>query len=107
MPNISEDFSQKINEVYQFPGLSFKIGSGMLDKQVQSDTTISIPLKTLNRHGLIAGTTGTGKTKTLQLIAEGLSEAGVPTLLMDIKDDLSGLAASGVNSNMVGKISAA
>lgn len=73
----------------------------MLDKKVRSETAVSIPLRTLNRHGLIAGATGTGKTKTLQLLTEGLSEAGVPVLAMDIKGDLSGLAAAGTESDMI------
>ncbi len=98
-----EDFSKTINEAYHFSGKSFKIGSGMLDKKVQSETAVSIPLRTLNRHGLIAGATGTGKTKTLQLLTEGLSEAGVPVFAMDIKGDLSGLAASGKESDMIKK----
>ena len=53
---------------------------------------VKVPLKTLNRHGLIAGATGTGKTKSLQVIAENLSEKGIPVLLMDLKGDLSGIA---------------
>lgn len=96
-----EQFAASINEAYQFSGKHFKIGSGMLDRKVQSETTVSIPLRTMNRHGLIAGATGTGKTKTLQLIAEGLSDSGVPTLLMDIKGDLSGLAAEGVFNDKI------
>ncbi len=60
----------------------------------------------MNRHGLIAGATGTGKTKTLQLIAEALSDASVPVLLMDIKGDLSGIAAAGtVNKNIEERLS--
>jgi hypothetical protein len=64
----------------------------MLDGETIKDTFVKVPLKTLNRHGLIAGATGTGKTKSLQVMAENLSEKGVPVLLMDIKGDLSGLA---------------
>ncbi|MBA2406962.1 MAG: DUF853 family protein [Chitinophagales bacterium] len=67
----------------------------MIDGECQSAHFVKIPLQTLNRHGLIAGATGTGKTKSLQLIAEGLSSNGVSTLLMDIKGDLSGLAKPG------------
>ena len=64
----------------------------MLDGEAVTDALVKIPLKTLNRHGLIAGATGTGKTKTLQVLAENLSEKGVPVLLMDMKGDLSGIA---------------
>lgn len=66
----------------------------MLDGVTQTGTFVNLPLKTLNRHGLIAGATGSGKTKTLQILAEQLSKAGVPSLLMDMKGDLSGIAAA-------------
>jgi DNA helicase HerA-like ATPase len=56
---------------------------------------VTIPISMMNRHGLIAGATGTGKTRTLQLIAEQLSAAGVPVFVSDIKGDLSGLGAAG------------
>ncbi|KJD32572.1 ATPase [Tamlana nanhaiensis] len=68
------------------------VGSAMLDGETITDAHVKIPLKTMNRHGLIAGATGTGKTKSLQVLAENLSDKGVPVLLMDIKGDLSGLA---------------
>jgi hypothetical protein len=68
------------------------IGAAMLDGETITGAHIKIPLKTLNRHGLIAGATGTGKTKSLQVLAENLSDKGIPVLLMDIKGDLSGLA---------------
>ena len=67
----------------------------MLDGKV-TNAKVSLPLRTMNRHGLISGATGTGKTKTLQVITEILSDASVPVVLMDIKGDLSGLAAPGV-----------
>lgn len=73
----------------------------MLEGEVVSGSDISIPLKTMNRHGLIAGATGTGKTKTLQMLAEGLSDASVPVLLMDIKGDLSGIAAAGTINDKI------
>src|SRR4029453_2654554 len=60
-----------------------------------------VPLSMMNRHGLIAGATGTGKTKTLQLIAEQLSAAGVPVFLADVKSDLSGLGAAGESGERV------
>lgn len=67
----------------------------MLNGEVVPDADVFLPLKTLNRHGLIAGATGTGKTKTLQMISECLSDNSIPVLLMDIKGDLSGIAAAG------------
>ena len=68
------------------------LGGAMLDGECQTGTLVSLPLETLNRHGLIAGATGSGKTKTLQIVAEHLAEAGVPSLLMERKGDLSGIA---------------
>ncbi|GAA0535442.1 helicase HerA-like domain-containing protein [Chitinophaga japonensis] len=88
-------FLECIKEGYTFKGEHFKLGCAMLDGEVVAGADVALPLKTLNRHGLIAGATGTGKTKTLQIIAEGLSDASVPVLLMDIKGDLSGIAAAG------------
>ncbi|MEO6734149.1 MAG: helicase HerA-like domain-containing protein [Ferruginibacter sp.] len=90
-----EDFIEAIKAGYTFKGESVKIGSAVLDGEVVADAGIYLPLKTMNRHGLIAGATGTGKTKTLQMISEFLSDASVPVMLMDIKGDLSGIAAMG------------
>lgn len=90
-----EAFLKKIKEGYTFKGESIKIGAAMLDGEVIPEAEIFLPLKTLNRHGLIAGATGTGKTKTFQMIAEGLSDASIPVLLMDIKGDLSGIGTQG------------
>lgn len=94
MPNI-EKFAEVIKAGYKFKGESAKIGVGMLDGKAVPGADVMLPLQTLNRHGLIAGATGTGKTKTLQMISECLSDASVPVLLMDIKGDLSGVAAMG------------
>lgn len=80
-----EEFRAHIEEGYTFKGPSFVLGGAMLGEATQTGTLVRIPLGTLNRHGLIAGATGTGKTKTLQIIAEQLSKEGVPSLLMDIK----------------------
>jgi DNA helicase HerA-like ATPase len=87
-----QSFQEEVKNGYNFKGESILLGAGVFDKEVQTEHFVRIPLKTLNRHGLIAGATGTGKTKTLQIIAEQLSSYGVPSLLMDIKGDLSGIA---------------
>jgi DNA helicase HerA-like ATPase len=88
-------FIAKINEGYACNGDSIVLGGAILDGQPVAEAQVKIPLKTMNRHGLIAGATGTGKTKTLQLISEQLSQRGVPVLLMDVKGDLSGIAKAG------------
>jgi len=90
-----QSFIDAITAGYTFKGESIKIGTAMLDGGVVSGADIFLPLRTMNRHGLIAGATGTGKTKTLQVISESLSNASVPVLLMDIKGDLSGIAMPG------------
>lgn len=94
-------FRELVEQGYAFKGPHFQLGAAMLDGEVLKGSVISIPLKTMNRHGLIAGATGTGKTKTLQMITEGLSRASVPVLVMDIKGDLSGIASPGVLSEKV------
>ena len=91
-----ETFIQEIAQGYTFKGASIDLGAAMLDKEGLPGAMVKLPLRTMNRHGLIAGATGSGKTKTLQILAEQLSAHGVPSLLMDIKGDLSGIAAEGV-----------
>lgn len=88
-------FTTQINEGYACKGDSILLGAAILDGAPVSGTQVKVPLKTMNRHGLIAGATGTGKTKTLQVLSEQLSEKGVPVLLMDVKGDLSGIAVAG------------
>lgn len=91
-----ERFKNHIIEGYQNKKGQILLGAAILDKKVVEGAQVTAPLKTFNRHGLIAGATGTGKTKTLQIIAERLSEQGVPSLVMDMKGDLSGIATPGV-----------
>ncbi|HEY6504078.1 MAG TPA: helicase HerA-like domain-containing protein [Chitinophagaceae bacterium] len=97
----SAKFLQVVKDGYAFKGESFKIGCAMIDGAVVSGADVLVPMKTLNRHGLIAGATGTGKTKTLQVLAEGLSNASIPVLMMDIKGDLSGIAAAGTVNDKI------
>lgn len=89
------NFTQSITDGYTFKGETITLGAAILDKEVLTGTHIKLPLKTMNRHGLIAGATGTGKTKTLQLITESLAAKSVPVIVMDIKGDLSGIAKAG------------
>lgn len=88
-------FTEVIQKGYTFEGESIILGAAILEGETLRECFVRVPLATLNRHGLIAGATGTGKTKTLQVLAEQLSANGVPTLVMDIKGDLSGVAAKG------------
>lgn len=85
-------FIKHISNSYSFKSESITLGAATYNQNTLTNTLVKIPLKTLNRHGLISGATGTGKTKTLQVLSENLSEFGVPVLLMDIKGDLCGLA---------------
>mgnify|MGYP004448543643 FL=1 len=87
-----EKFFEHLEQGYAMKGDYITVGAGMLDGETLTNAFVKVPLKTMNRHGLIAGATGTGKTKTLQVLAENLSDKGIPVLLMDLKGDLSGIA---------------
>ena len=89
------EFRDSLAQGYGFSDPSVIVGAALLDNTTHPEPKVRIPLAMLNRHGLIAGATGTGKTRTLQLLAEQLSAAGVPVFLADIKGDLSGLAVPG------------
>ena len=89
----------QIRSGYAFEGPALDFGAAVVDGTAHPDVPVRIPLAVMNRHGLVAGATGTGKTKTLQLMAEQLSTGGVPVFLADIKGDLSGLASPGVSND--------
>ncbi len=97
----SEEFVSFIQQGHTFKKDFITLGGAMLDGECQADAHVKIALKTLNRHGLIAGATGTGKTKTLQVLAEQMSLKGIPTFLMDLKGDLSGLAQPGESNDHI------
>jgi Bacterial protein of unknown function (DUF853) len=101
MATDTADPAARIAAGYQFAGPAVDLGSVVIDSTAHPDATVRIPLGMVNRHGLVAGATGTGKTKTLQLISEQLPAAGVPVFLADIKGDLSGLAAPGQPSDKI------
>jgi DNA helicase HerA-like ATPase len=90
-----------ISAAYAFEGPALELGAAVLEGAAHPEARVRIPLAMLNRHGLVAGATGTGKTKTLQLIAEQLSSNGVPVFLADIKGDVSGMAAPGVENERI------
>ncbi len=89
---MDERFETDLRAGYPDDASGVVLGSPMLDGEVLAGVRVRLPLSTVNRHGLVAGATGTGKTKTLQVIAGQLSDAGVPVFVADVKGDLSGLA---------------
>jgi len=99
--NKKDQFIEDINNAYSFEGENILVGAGIFNGETLKNLPIKLPLKTFNRHGLIAGATGSGKTKTLQILAENLSSLGIPSLLMDIKGDLSGIAEPGVSNSKI------
>ncbi|HNU56864.1 MAG TPA: DUF853 family protein [Flavobacteriales bacterium] len=96
-----EEFSAIMQAGYATKGGHLVLGGAIHTGEVPTGCRVTIPLRTMNRHGLICGATGSGKTKTLQVIAEQLALNGVPVLLMDVKGDLSGLAAPGSSNEKI------
>ncbi len=96
---MDQAFRDAISAGYAFDEPSLIVGSAMHEGELFNDVRVCIPMSILNRHGLVAGATGTGKTKTLQLLAGQLSKAGVPVFAADIKGDLSGIALPGDGAN--------
>ncbi|WP_375486914.1 helicase HerA-like domain-containing protein [uncultured Jatrophihabitans sp.] len=110
LPNVSESSpgpgpkatdAQRIAAGYATTGAAVEFGAVVLDSVAYPDAQVRVPLSMMNRHGLIAGATGTGKTKTLQGLAEQLSAAGVPVVVADVKGDLSGLRAPGTSNDRI------
>ena len=91
MTSAATSFAKQISDAYAFPGATIDLGRGVHDGRLEREAVVRLPLATTNRHGLIAGATGTGKTKTVQVLAEQLSAAGVSVFAADYKGDLSGL----------------
>src|SRR3954467_4309552 len=89
------DFASTIRDAYATSGPTVDLGRGVHDGTLYPEAVVAAPMRTLNRHGLIAGATGTGKTRTLQLLAGPLSTPGVAVFAADYKGDLSGLAEPG------------
>lgn len=98
---MSQDFIAKINQSYGEGNASIYLGAAVLNNQILSAAKINVPLRMMNRHGLVAGATGTGKTRTLQVLAEQLSNNGVPVFLLDVKGDLSGMAEAGTPNEKI------
>ena len=96
-----DSFIQYIQEGYTSKGPFITLGAAKYNDETCGEAHVKLPLKMWNRHGLIAGATGTGKTKTIQVLSEQLSLAGIPVLMMDIKGDFSGIAQPGVEQDFI------
>ena len=89
------DFTKTITEAYAAEGATIDLGRGVHEDSLDSEAVVQVPLRMMNRHGLVAGATGTGKTITLQVLAEQLSAAGVSVFAADVKGDVSGVSVPG------------
>ncbi|MBL7847526.1 MAG: DUF853 family protein [Cyclobacteriaceae bacterium] len=100
-------FIETIQASYAPTGASIYLGAGVFEKEIVPEAKVNLPLRMMNRHGLVTGATGSGKTRTLQLLAEQLSAAGVPVFMPDMKGDVSGIAAEGVVNDKIRERAAA
>ncbi|MGH8775326.1 MAG: helicase HerA-like domain-containing protein, partial [Jiangellaceae bacterium] len=101
MAKTKSDIVAAVREGYAFDAPCVELGALVVDGSPRAEAKVRVPLSMLNRHGLVAGATGTGKTKTLQLMAEQLSHAAVPVFAADVKGDLSGLATPGESNEKI------
>jgi len=97
----AEKFTESINKSYTISGSSIYLGAGIYEGAIQAAAKVNLPLRMMNRHGLVTGATGSGKTRTLQLLAEQLSAAGVPVFMPDMKGDISGMAKVGIANDKI------
>ncbi|MDZ4716118.1 MAG: helicase HerA-like domain-containing protein [Cytophagales bacterium] len=96
-----EKFIAAINASYAIKGSTIYLGAGVYEKEILGESKVQLPLRMMTRHGLVTGATGSGKTRTLQLLAEQLSAAGVPVFMPDMKGDLSGMAVAGASNEKI------
>jgi len=102
-----ETFIEAINKSYSTTSPTIYLGAGVFHGEIISSAKVNLPLRMMNRHGLVTGATGSGKTRTLQLMAEQLSAAGVPVFMPDMKGDLSGMAKAGTPNDKINERAAA
>ncbi len=94
-------FIDSISKSYSIAGGSIYLGAGIYQSEILADAKVNLPLRMMSRHGLVTGATGSGKTRTLQLLAEQLSAAGVPVFMPDMKGDISGMAKEGIENDRI------
>jgi len=102
-----ESFVSAITKSYTTSGASIYLGAGVLEGEIVAEAKVSLPLRMMSRHGLVTGATGSGKTRTLQLIAEQLSAAGVSVFMPDMKGDISGMAKEATANDKINERSKA
>lgn len=96
-----EKFIESIQKSYSNAGAFIQLGAGVYQGEILGEAKVNLPLRMMNRHGLVTGATGSGKTRTLQVLAEQLSAAGVPVFMPDMKGDISGMAKEGVVNDKI------